>query len=306
MRWTRRVSRGGGIPLGLLVAIVLVLGGLVPGALGTGFAGPQLAPVPLPQDLAGGGPGGSTWQVRNNGGTSNGLPTGGICNDSPGLTVEDASLGPLRDAYDHGLILFVNNAIFAPPATVDLTGQTLTAGPVPMSGLNVTMQYFAATSSATLRTLVSFQNPTGSPISVTATWVSNVGSDELTVITGTSIGDTSFTSADRWVITNGDPTDPVNTHVLFGPGSPPVTPSSVSPIVFTCSFSPEGVLATYNVTVPSGATRRLLYFNQLNLTNPEALSNVASFFDANPPPGSELRSGLTDAQLAEVVNWVFP
>jgi hypothetical protein len=168
------------------------------------------------------------------------------------------------------------------------------------------MQYFAATSSATLRTLVSFQNPTGSPISVTATWVSNVGSDELTVITGTSIGDTSFTSADRWVITNGDPTDPVNTHVLFGPGSPPVTPSSVSPIVFTCSFSPEGVLATYNVTVPSGTTRRLLYFNQLNLTNPEALSNVASFFDANPPPGSELRSGLTDAQLAEVVNWVFP
>lgn len=273
------------------------------------------ADVPLPSDgteiiLAGGSAGATaTWDVQNIGGTSNGLPTGGRCIQSPGLAIEDGALDSQRNAFDFGLTLWVDNAIFVAPSPVDVTGQTLTAGPVVMSALNVTMQYRAVIASPTLRTLASFQNPTGSPITVDVKWVTNVGSDSATGVRGTSSGDTTFTTADRWVVTSDDattPGEPVNTFVLFGPDSPAVTSSSVSQNVpaCPCGLCNEGIVAAYSLTVPAGTTRALLFFNQLNVTNAGALAAAATF-DTTPASGSDLLGGLSAAQLASVVNWVF-
>ncbi|MCH8919378.1 MAG: hypothetical protein IIA23_01570, partial [Chloroflexi bacterium] len=243
-----------------VAALLVAAAVLVPVALA--------APVNLGSEtLFGGGPGGSEWDVQNEGGTSNGLPAGGDDDDSPGLNIHDAQFtGGQSDAFDHGLMVFVDDVIFvAPGGDADLTGETLTAGPVTLSDLDVSMEYFALSSEAKLRTFVTFDNPSGSPIAATVSWVTNMGSDDDTAVAGTSSGDALFTTSDRWVVTFEDccdplDNDPVNTHVLFGPGSPAVTPSSVSQTVFENSGT-EGILAEYDITVPAGGTRYLLFFN---------------------------------------------
>jgi hypothetical protein len=272
------------------------------------------APQALPFNLPGGGPGGSGWFLINDGGTDNGLPTGGMCEGDPGLTVADATLdtsdttavGIQTDAYDNAAMLWLDDVVFIAPEPVDVTGQTMTAGPVAMSGLNVTMQYYAASGSATLRTLISFQNPSGAAINATAAWVNNHGSDGSTIVQGTSTSDTTFATDDRWIVTSDsatDPSDPVNTYVLFGPGSPAETPATASLDVFSCAGT-QGVLGTFDVTIPAGSTRHLMFFNQLNQTNAEGLAGAA-MFDTNPAEGGDLLGGLTQQQLSEALNWAF-
>src|SRR3989304_2879448 len=90
--------------------------------------------------LIGGGPGGSEWFYENSGGTDNGLPVGGECDGSPGLTIDDADLGPQGDAYDNGLMVWVDGAVYA-PGSLSADGPTLTAAPVSMSGLDVATEY---------------------------------------------------------------------------------------------------------------------------------------------------------------------
>jgi hypothetical protein len=293
-----------------LALVALAVGALSIVAYGTLEAAPQS----LPFNLAGGGPGGSGWFVSNDGGTDNALPTGGGCEGDPGLTVTDATLdtsdttavGIQTDAYDNASMLWLNDAVFVAPDPVDVTGQAMTAGPVTMSGLNVTMQYYAASGSATLRTLISFQNPSGAEINATAAWVNNHGSDGSTIVQGTSSSDTTFATDDRWIVTSDsatDPDDPVNTYVLFGPGSPAVTPATAALAVYSCAGT-EGVMGTFDITVPAGSTRHLMFFNQLNQTNAEGLAGAATF-DTNPAAGGDLLGGLTQQQLSEVLNWAF-
>jgi hypothetical protein len=72
----------------------------------------------------------------------------------------------------------------------------------------------------------------------------------------------SFTTADRWLITDDVSTvlgDPTNTHVVFGPGSPLVTPSNASETVFLAAAT-NGVLADFALTVPGNGTIALLFF----------------------------------------------
>jgi hypothetical protein len=268
--------------------------------------------VPLPQVLT---VGTANWDVRNIGGTDNGLPTGGTCDASAGLTVLSANIPAGGDAYDRGLEVWVNDAIFTPPALVDVTDTTLTAGPVTMSGMNVTVQYRASggTVGHTLRTLASFQNPSLAPLTVTVKWVSNLGSGAGTTVEGTANGNTSFSIQDPWVVTSDGlvpPGDAVNTFVLFGPTvgprSPRVTPSAVSQTVFTCGGT-EGILATYAVTVPPGRTRRLMFLNQISDDVEEALRRAAVFSKTHPA-GVNVTNfvlDLTPVQRSEILNWDF-
>jgi hypothetical protein len=282
----------------ILVSLLTVLGLTL-----AGLTIVSAAPVSLGQTLTGGGS--SSWNVSDDGGTGNGLPAGDDCEGEPGLTVQDANIPDGSDAYDNAAMLWLDDAVFVPPDPVDLTGQTLTAGPVSMSGLDVTMQYYAASGDATLRTVITFENPSGADINATAQWVNNSGSDGGTGIRGTSSGDTTFDTADRWIVTSdsaGTPGDPVNTYVLFGPGSP-VTPSGASQVVFSCAGT-EGVLSTFDVSIPAGAARHLMFFNQMNAENAGALTAAAEF-DTNPAEGGDLLSGLDATQLSEVLNWAF-
>jgi hypothetical protein len=284
-------------------------------AVALAVAAPLALAVPfsLGDDLEGGGPGGSLWETGYD---------DYVCDsDLLGNTVNDAELDPddetpilsQNDAFDDALQLVVDGAAFddaddTGDLVTDATGQALTLGPEEMSvgeagTLNVSLEYKALSSEAKLRTFVTFQNPTGSDIPAPIMWDSNVGSDEDTTVAGTSSGDTSFTTGDRWLVTfeafeDTAPSDPVNTFVLFGPGSPAVTSSSAV-------LDEDCLSVGYDITVPAGQTLYLLFFNQLSQTNEDALADAPVQFDTNPALGSDLVSGLSQDALLGVLNWDF-
>lgn len=287
----------------LILAILAI--GLVAGTssvLGVAFS--------LGDDLDGGGPGAampnSIWETGYYDYACNG--------DYSGSTIDDADLDPdgettvgnQSDAFDDALQLIVDAAAFDDADdTGDLisgsSGNALTLGPETMSGMNVSLEWKALASSATLRSLATFVNPTGSDVNAVISWESNVGSDDETAVHASSSGDTTLTAADRGVITSDDPvtpSDPVNTFVFFGPGSP------ASPATVAVLENDDCVRAGFDITVPAGETRYLLFFNQLNQTNEEALTG-ATGFDTNPALESEYMSGLTGDQLPAVLNWNF-
>jgi hypothetical protein len=295
---------------GLITALLLA------GLAALAFAVPTLFAVSfsLGDDLEGGGPGGSLWETGND---------DYACNtDLSGNTINDAELDPddetpilnQDDAFDDALQLIIDGAAFddaddTGDLVTDATGQALTLGPEEMSvgeaeTLNVTLEYKALSSEAKLRTFVTLENATEADIPAPIVWDSALGSDEDTTIAGTSSGDTIFAANDRWLVTfeafeDTAPSDPVNTFVLFGPGSPDVTPSGAS------LHDDDCVTVDYDITVPAGETRYLLFFNQLSQTNEDALADAPVQFDANPASDSDLVSGLDPAALPAVLNWDF-
>ena len=260
--------------------------------------------------LTGGGPSyyggeGSIWYISDDRTTTNGLSTGGSCDTSTssgtGAAVVDAYIGQV-DPYDLASMIWVNNTLVG--GNLSVSGSTASFTPVTISGLAVQIEYHAVSSSATLRNYTSFTNTTGSDITVTVDFTVNFGSDVDTVLVGTSNGDFAFATNDRWVVSDDyDPTwhDPANTTVIYGPGSPAVTPTFVSQTVFDC-WSTNGVLARYTLTVPANSTRALMFFHQLNVTSADGLM-AASLFDVTPRSGDDLVEGLTPAQLSQIANW---
>jgi uncharacterized repeat protein (TIGR01451 family) len=206
------------------------------------------------------------------------------------------------DAYDEGMVLAVGGTEFSPTSATAASPEAVGTGAV--GGLNTRVEYRPMQGSATIRTLFTLTNPGSEAVTTTASLLTNVGSDSSTGVRGTSSGDTTFTVEDRWIVTSDNattPSDPVNTHVLYGPGSPRVKPSSVDQTVFD-SATTHGVQADFPITVPAGGTVSLLFFNDLSATNDAALTN-AGRFDANPAPANELVADLSDAELASIVNW---
>ena len=265
------------------------------------------APITLPTTVTA-GPDGTSWFVDDTNGSSG--PFSGTCDGTPALGIVDAGSSDSGDAYDNAYPLWVNGTIFTVGTTVDLTGTTMTAGPLAMSGLNVTRELFFSPTRQVMRVLDSFQNPGGGPINVTVEIPINFGSDGGTIVQATSSGDTTFTVADRWLITSDSgPSDPVNTTVLYGPGTPALTPASVTVTVFDCAAT-NGAGWTFNLSVPAGATRRLLYFAGLEdmvtgtNTVAGAQANVVVFNDVLVLNSTtDLLSGLTVPQLLEIANW---
>ena len=269
--------------------------------------GAYAAPITLPQTVT---PGfhSTNWDVQRVA-TTTGSPFTGVCASGTGFGIYDAT-GPTgaSDAYDDAYLVFVNGVQFDPGSTVDLTGTTITAGPVLMSGLNVTVQYYFDTQAALARIMVFLNNPTASPINATVDIPVNFGSDASTKVQMTSSGDTIFTTADRWIVTsdsNTTPNDTVNTTVLFGPGG--LAPSAVTQTVFDCANT-NGVGATYDVSVPAGETRSLLLFAGLGDitgngdTNAGAITSAALFNSGSTLPTGAL-TGLSNSQISSVVNW---
>ncbi|HEX2894770.1 MAG TPA: hypothetical protein VHO29_12290 [Marmoricola sp.] len=254
----------------------------------------------------------STWQVQNDIGMSG---PQGTATANPGLGVYDATYDsagtPITDAFDDAMLFWVNNEQVAAPATWDVQAdaadptlnRVLTAGPTTMGSVDVTTTYRVMSTQQVLRTTVFLTNKGTTPVTVPVTLATNVGSDGNTAVAGSSSGDTSFSDADRWVVTYEDAAspDPVNTHVLAGPGSVAAPPTGTSMTVFT-SAGTQGVLANYTVTIPAGGSRGLMFFNVLSDTNAAALSGAAHF-NTNPSATDELLAGLSDAQRLSIVNW---
>jgi len=254
------------------------------------------------------------WTISDGLTTTTGSPTAGSCTTRGGAgsgvgisdgTLTNASGSRQGDAFDNASLLWINGEQVGGflRATTDSTSNYAT---VPLSGLNVTVQYHAVSTSPTLRNYTTLRNDTGSDIFAIVNFTNNFGSDGGTGVYTTSNGDTSIGPDDRWVITDDfstDVGDPANTTVLYGPGSPRSPVVFTQQTVFNC-WSSEGLNARLDVMIPAGSQRSLLFFHQLS-----ASSAIADFealqFDTTPADGSALIEGLSAEQLSEIVNWDF-
>jgi hypothetical protein len=278
-------------------------------------AGPDvkaLAPTPLDVDVFAGG---TAWVFTNSCGTDNGLPTGGSANNTPGLAIFDATTSSaLTDAFDCGAMVWIGSTVVADDdGTVDVSpsgaDEVVTPLTQTIAGLRVTDSYRLFASGDTARVLVKLENPTAAAVTTPVSYVSNFGSDASTVLAGSSSGGATFTTADRWIVTSDDPTaggDLMNTAVFAGPGAAVLRPSSVSSTVFA-SATTDGALATFDVTVPAGATRYLMFFQVVtgggNGTPNAAAVATAAVWNTNLASGSPLLAGIPPADVTSILNW---
>ncbi len=263
------------------------------------------ATVSLPQNIAT-GYGSTRWDISNNGDNGTGPFGSGGYGSLPGLVINEAtSASNASDAFDNAYQIYVNGTIVS-SSTADLTGTTLTVGPLSMA-VDVTVQYHFFTDKSLGRIMAFLHNPTGSPVDVTVQVPVNFGSDSGTILRDTSSGDLIVTTEDRWIVTSDSgPSDPVNTTVMYGLGAS-VIPTSYTELVCNCSAR-NGLGATFNVSVPAGATRSLMFFAGLGditgtpNTISGAINAAVALFDAVELDPS-LLAGLSAEQQSDIVNW---
>ncbi|MEO1210134.1 MAG: DUF4347 domain-containing protein [Cyanobacteria bacterium J06638_20] len=220
-----------------------------------------------------------------------------------GFTVEEATLIATSqgDAYDDALSFIIDGVTYDPDPNGDLTGTTVTGATASLSGLNVTGQYYFDENLPVVRAIAFLENPTNADITITFGLDGDLGSDGSTTISTTSSGDALVGTDDRWVISfeNDLTPDPVITHVLYGPDA------GVSTSTATLVNGNDEYLFAYSVTVPANSTRSLMFFNELTPTTADAATIATRYDDTATIAATTLLSGLTDEQLASIVNWSF-
>ena len=247
--------------------------------------------------LFGGGPGGSEWYTSRTSGCSSGTGVG--FNDAQTDPDDVTPRGSQGDPFDGALIAQVGGSAFDDGSGY-LEDDVLYTGPATLSGLAVTRQDAALQSSATMRTLLTFHNPTEDPIASTIEWWSNLGSDGSEAVRGTSDGDAAYEVGDAWAVSSdnaSNPNDPALTYVLFGTGADVATSNILE------NFGDGCFGVDFDINVPAGETLSLLLFTQMNQTNTGALEAASSFDTVTAD--SDLVDGLSTDQLRAIANWSF-
>jgi len=130
------------------------------------------------------------------------------------------------DAYDNAYFLRINGVTYN-ATNLNISGRNISGTTESVSGLRVARKlYVPATKDGPLgnfgRWYDTLYNPTGSPITVSVEYFSNLGSDGSTQITGTDDGDSIIELTDQWVATD-DQTDrggdPSLAHVAYVAGA---------------------------------------------------------------------------------------
>ena len=242
---------------------------------------------------------------------------------SSGFGVSSATLqtvsGARDDAFDGGLSWHVNasppgtlsnGGYVSPGGTASVTTNSVLGTVQSLAGLNVQGQLYFTSPKAVVRSILTLQNPTGAPITVTVDNDNNLGSDANTRLTATSSGDAVYDTTDNWIIScqssisppacdgigSGD--DPVLTYAVQGPGSA-VRGTRLGGFV----NGDDNPNMRFTVTVPAGATRALMYFVQLSDTPDHALIDAVTFNTAGALQSAGYLANLPGIQEAQIVNW---
>ncbi len=284
----------------------------VPAVLGAAFLlEPEeaaAATVALPQHIHAGG---ALWNVTGSTSATSGSPAGLGIRYATGTAAGYVTSSPT--AYNGAFILVANQTAFqAPGGQMDLTGTTLTSGPVTNfagSGLTTSAQfYFAPSSPATVRVIYTFTNPTNHFITLNVQWQNNLGGEGAPVVATSSntqvLGQLAETAADRWIITQFQGRPVIDT-VRYGPGAAD-TPTPIQSVGSPNNSLNSLVVDQYSLVVPAGGTQLLMFFGRLSTTQAGAITNAAAFNTNNALISSGLLTGLTTLQESEIVNWSFP
>lgn len=254
------------------------------------------------------GGGGTRWTIIGTFGTSDGTIEGTCNTTGSGLAVSNAVLdvggANQGGTFDAGLTVWLGDAVFTSPPTVDVTGTTLTAGPTTMSGLEVTVQHAALASRPALRTLVSIRNPGTEPVETTLRIMSNLASDGDTVFLDTDDDDVAM------AVTSDDEMTATGAPIVFvwsgwyGPHGRAFMNEgfNAEQDVFPCNGE-EGLRLSDTFRVPPGATVHILTFTHLAGSNAAALDAAADTHTGPLAPG--MTEGMDEATLLRVLNFSF-
>ncbi len=214
--------------------------------------------------------------------------------------------------YDYGGSLS-SNEYRSPGGVVDISPSpinpsvptTVTGTTQSLQGLNVSGQMYFMTSKAVVRSILNLQNPTNAPITVSVLSASNLGSDANTTVQATSSGDNLFDAADNWFVSSQHavPTtadDPILTYAFQGPNAA-VRGTNIG----TFQNGNDNFNEAYTVTVPANGTASLMMFVQMSDTVANAQTDTAAFDSLSALNSGGYLAGLTQAQLAQIVNWSF-
>jgi hypothetical protein len=193
-----------------------------------------------------------------------------------------------------GCTTYYNNG----PASLSCNNRVVNTGVQSIDGLRVSRQVYVPTDDHFSRFLNTFTNPGSSPITVTVTTANNLGSDNNTIITGTSAGGTTVSDADTWVTTfqnwSGTTTsDPRLGHVLQGPNAP------VKAQGITFANGNDNPYWHYTFTVAPGATVNIANFGVADPTKAASQADSARLA-ALPPTALEC---MTPTQISELANF---
>ncbi len=234
----------------------------------------------------------------------------GNCIDDAELNYHTFNRG---DAYDGAFEFFINiqdsvyteSGLAAIPKTVDTTGTTISMSEQLINGLYVSKSYYFSPTSPIVRAAFKIRNPTPNNISTKVGIYANMGSDNATLMDTSSTDGTNLSNADRWMVTTDgysyNAGDPINTWVRFGPGvvqSSPIfgqKPESGS----------DDYLDTFAISVPANSYAIILQFNRMDSTRAAARTNTATFNTTASLQAAGLLTGLSNSDLANVVNWNF-
>ena len=219
--------------------------------------------------------------------------------------VDDGESTNDSDAYDGGMILYVNNRQFVDDNDQgNEVGQQLQVGPRRLSGVQVTRTDRALTTSPTLRDLISFKNGTRRAIALQIRIENDYGADGDEVVRASSTGpDLSFQINDRWLLVADDaaaPSDALVTNAWYGKNARKKLINVTNDVP-----NADGCLGvSYRISIPAKSTRHLLLFAQLaDATDVTAARNLAvNSFDRNRLPAA-LLAGLPNGVKNNVLNW---
>ena len=290
-RWFHRLSIGVAVALGTIVAATA---------------------EPVAVDGVALTAGGATWDAEA--GFTYGLGGAPCTSSGVGYTpVRDGSVGALADGFDAGLFLLVDRVLFDDGDGIGelrAGARELTVGPARLGRLRVTRTDRALAGSPTLRTLVRLENPSSRAVDAEITWDSATGQDGTERTIASSDAEPRRTTADdRWTVTNGTSDngtglpDPVLTFSVYGRGDLDVTRRRVP-------FAPEDhdpdpssgcVVFRFDVRVPAGQSRFLLFFTEMRQTAGAAVEAAPRF--GRVDPASELMEGIGPRVAGRIANW---
>jgi uncharacterized repeat protein (TIGR01451 family) len=181
-------------------------------------------------------------------------------------------------------------------STLSDGGCSVTTGTGTVAGLSVSRNVTVPNTGSQdfARTLDSFANPTGSPITTTVTVVGDLGSGLNTSVFATSDGTGIVSPNDQWIGTDGGAAPAVITYI-HGPAG--LKPTSVA-------VTGSNISWTYNLTVPAGQTVTLAYFTIVSPT-PAAAIAAANALVTPGGFGGQAGAFLSAPQLFAIANFLF-
>jgi hypothetical protein len=211
------------------------------------------------------------------------------------------------DGFDRGVVVLVDgDDYFDTDARVTVKGESIATDPRTMSGLAVSRTDTALRAGPVLRSLIKLKS--SSSATHTVTLDSNLGTDGSPTapttegVRDTASGDTTYTKADRWVVSSQPPpivayNDPALTHVLFGRSA------ATKPDAVVQGPGPgSGCLTVdFAVRIPAGKTRYLLFYTEMN-PQPGVAASRAARYD-HRDLSRALLDGIGRKTRGRIINW---